>query len=172
MKRALVLWFTGLSGSGKTTISREAARILEERGRSCLMLDGDEVRSRIHHHLGFSREDIVKNNGLIMRLCEEERSRYDFIFVPIISPFASSRQQAREILGDGFAEVYIECGAEELKRRDPKGLYEKSRKGQIKNLIGFSEELPYEAPVSPEITLRTDKLPLNECVNALIQFIK
>src|SRR3989338_3709022 len=107
MKRALVFWFTGLSGSGKSTVADGVKPLLEKAGYKTIVLDGDEVRRRHATSLGFSEEDIKKNNSLIVGLCEETRQKYDVILVPIISPYAASRQEAKKRLGDGFYEIYF-----------------------------------------------------------------
>ena len=106
MKDALIFWFTGLSGSGKTTIASAAKTLLEEDGYSVLILDGDDVRNRLHTYLGFSREDIIKNNSQIVDLCLKYRKNYDIIMVPIISPYKTSRYYAYKKLNPGFYEVY------------------------------------------------------------------
>ena len=101
-----VAWFTGLSGAGKTTIANRAAEILTNRGYHVMTLDGDVVRSRLHRHLGYSREDIEENNRLIAGLCKESMGDYDVILVPIISPFCVSRDSARRMLGSAFVDSY------------------------------------------------------------------
>src|SRR4051812_21104912 len=98
MTKALVFWFTGLSGAGKTTIALDLQKRLKAGGRSVLILDGDDVRKCLHVHLGFSPEDIRKNNALIVQLCQEQRAHHDINFVPIISPYRDSRANARALL--------------------------------------------------------------------------
>src|SRR3989344_3606299 len=132
-----VLWFTGLSGSGKSTITKILIRKLNEKGYSFKVFDGDDIRKRLHNHLGFTAEDIKENNGLIMELCKKNFGKIDFIIVPIISPFIESRKIARKIFGNSFIEIYVNCPYEECKKRDIKGLYKKAEAGEIEDFIGL-----------------------------------
>ncbi len=146
-----VIWFTGLSGSGKSTIADILIKNLNERGRNYRVFDGDDVRKKLHKHLGFTPEDIKENNRLITGLCREEFGKVDFILVPIISPFKESRKMAREEFGEDFVEIYINCPYEECRKRDVKGLYAKAESGELKNFIGL--HVPYEKPDRPEIEI-------------------
>lgn len=166
-----IAWFTGLSGSGKTTIAKRAAEILTHSGYQVMTLDGDMVRSRLHRHLGYSRADIEENNRLIAGLCKESMSDFDVILVPIISPFRESRKAAREVLGDAFAEVYVYASLHEVQRRDPSGLYEKERQGQLPGLIGVAKEVPYEPPASPKLLLDTERDDAESCSNQLVEYL-
>ena len=107
LKRAIVFWFTGLSGSGKSTLAQGLFNSLIKEGFKVLILDGDDLRNQVHRHLGFTPEDIRKNNELIVGLCEKKRNEYDFILVPIISPYRDSRANARFKLAPDFNEIYI-----------------------------------------------------------------
>ena len=118
MRRALVFWFTGLSGSGKSSVAAAVRDRLCADGAKVLILDGDDVRARIHRHLGFSEADIRENNRLIAGLCDESRADYDVILVPIISPYAESRAAARAALAPGFYEIYCTAGLDIVARRD------------------------------------------------------
>lgn len=155
MRRALVFWFTGLSGAGKSTVAEQVRGRLKAEGRAVLVLDGDDVRARFHRHLGFSEADIRENNALIARLCEENRALFDVILVPIISPFAESRALARATLAPGFYEVHCTAGLDIVARRDTKGLYAKARAGAIDNLIGVSPGARYDVPGDPDLRLDT-----------------
>ena len=108
--KAFVLWFTGLSGSGKTSIAKSIKLIVEDQGKKVLILDGDKIRDKKHKDLGFSPRDIKLNNSLIAELCLKNIYKYDLILVPIISPFRDSRFHAKELLGNRFKEVYIQLG--------------------------------------------------------------
>ncbi|MDD5699614.1 MAG: adenylyl-sulfate kinase [Candidatus Nanoarchaeia archaeon] len=168
---AKVLWFTGLSGSGKTSISEKLHEFLVSRNKKVLILDGDVIRNTLHKNLGFSPEDIRENNKLISEICASEQGNYDFILVPIISPFADSRIKARSLLGDGFIEIHINCPLETCMKRDVKGLYKKALAGEVDNFIGISENVPYETPTNPDIRIDTDKEEIEKSVQKLISFL-
>jgi len=163
-----VLWFTGLSGSGKTTIASRIACTLGERGARVTMLDGDTVREQFKVQLGFSREDIRENNRRIAELAKEESARFNVVIVSIISPYAEDRTMARSIIGKGFVEVFINASLEACMARDTKGLYGRAQRGEMDNLIGFSPSNPYEAPINPDIEIKTDELSIEQ---AIIQII-
>jgi adenylylsulfate kinase len=167
-----VLWFTGLSGSGKTTIADALERALIDDKNKVAILDGDVVRTTLHKNLGFSREDIRENNRLIAELAKEKQKENDFVLVPIISPYREDREIARRMIGEGFVEVYINCSLDECRKRDPKGLYKKVDKGEIKNFIGVAESNPYEAPTNPDVELRTGECTAEECVQDILRFLK
>ena len=166
-----VAWFTGLSGAGKSIIASRAAQILGERGRKVLVLDGDIVRADPDRRLGFSPEDIRENNRRIARQCVEDLHEYDVILVPIISPFRDSRAGARKELGEGFVEVYVQASLDEVRRRDPKGLYRKVSRGELAGFIGIAEEVPYEAPEAPELVLDTEKHDPEACAARLAEYL-
>ena len=155
MRRALVFWFTGLSGAGKSTVAAAVRDRLVAGGAAVLILDGDDVRARFHRHLGFSEADIRENNRLIALLCEENRAGHDAILVPVISPFAESRAAARALLAPGFYEVYCTAGLQVVTRRDTKGLYARARNGELSNLIGYSPGARYDVPADPDLRLDT-----------------
>lgn len=167
-----VLWFTGLSGSGKSTIADNVSRILKDKCYNVKILDGDVVRNTLHRHLGFSKKDIMLNNKLISELASRYLKEYDIILVPIISPYRISREDARKLLGKYFTEVYIKTSLKECIKRDVKGLYKKALKNEIKNFIGISKNTPYEAPKHPEITIDTEKIGLKDSINKILNYIK
>lgn len=148
-----ILWFTGLSGSGKSTITSILESNFKKLNKTYRVFDGDDVRGKLHKHLGFTPKDIIENNRLIMELCRGELGKVDYILVPIISPFAKSRDMARRIFGNNFFEIYINCSYEECKKRDVKGLYAKADSGSLKNFIGL--HIPYEPPKNPEIKINS-----------------
>lgn len=164
-------WFTGLSGSGKTTIALRASEILKDAGKTVLILDGDIIRSQIHKHLGFSPEDIRENNRLIIGLGKEAMTNHEFVLVPIISPFLDSRDAARHVFGKTFVEVYIHATLSEVMSRDPKGLYQEALKTGRTNIIGLSEELPYQMPTNPELVLDTCEHDQETCSKNLAEYL-
>jgi bifunctional enzyme CysN/CysC len=153
-QKPAVLWFTGLSGSGKSTIANILERRLNAAGRHTYLLDGDNVRHGLNRDLGFTEEDRVEN---IRRVAEVARLMADaglIVLVSFISPFRAERRLARERLEEGeFVEIFVDTPFEECARRDPKGLYARALRGEIKNFTGVDS--PYEAPEHPEIHLRT-----------------
>ena len=169
-QRGMMLWFTGLSGSGKSTVAIALERELHSRGLLCRILDGDNIRSGINNNLGFSAEDRVEN---IRRIAEVGRLFVDTGIITIaafISPNNQLREMAAEIIGkDDFVEVFVSTPLEECEKRDVKGLYAKARRGEIKNFTGISA--PFEAPEHPDITLDTSKLPVEESVKILLDYV-
>ena len=169
--KAAVLWFTGLSGSGKSTIAREVERRLFERGLQTMMLDGDQVRHGLSGDLGFSpydRKENIRRIGEVARLFFEQGS---LTLCTFVSPYTEDRDRVRGLLPEGrFIEVHVDCDIEVLKERDPKGLYERAENGEIENFTGVSA--PYEAPESPEIRLETDEQDIDSCVDAVIQMLE
>ncbi len=169
-QRGMMLWFTGLSGSGKSTVAIALERELHSRGLLCRILDGDNIRSGINNNLGFSAEDRVEN---IRRIAEVGRLFVDTGIITIaafISPNNQLREMAAEIIGKyDFVEVFVSTPLEECEKRDVKGLYAKARRGEIKNFTGISA--PFEAPEHPDITLDTSKLPVEESVKILLDYV-
>ena len=169
-QRGMMLWFTGLSGSGKSTVAIALERELHSRGLLCRILDGDNIRSGINNNLGFSAEDRVEN---IRRIAEVGRLFVDTGIITIaafISPNNQLREMAAEIIGkDDFVEVFVSTPLEECEKRDVKGLYAKAQCGEIKNFTGISA--PFEAPEHPDITLDTSKLPVEASVKILLDYV-
>lgn len=166
-----VIWFTGLSGSGKTTIAIKVKEKLELMGKNVKIIDGDAIRNTRHEHLGFTRNDIKENNRLIAELAKNNRKDFDFILVPIISPYREDRKMARLIIGQNFIELFTNSSLKKCIARDVKGLYKKAMSGEINNFIGVSELNPYEAPNSHDIEINTEKLGVEESVEELINKI-
>ena len=169
-QRGLMVWFTGLSGSGKSTIAIALERELHKRGLLCRILDGDNIRSGISNNLGFSPEDRVEN---IRRIAEVGKLFVEtgvITLAAFISPNNDLRKMAADIIGkDSFMEVYVSTPIEECERRDVKGLYARARKGEIKDFTGVSA--PFEAPENPDLTLDTSKLSVEESVKLLLEKI-
>ena len=153
-QKAAVVWFTGLSGSGKSTVANHLEKLLHAEGRHTYMLDGDNVRHGLNKDLGFTAEDRVEN---IRRVAEVAKLMTDaglIVLVSFISPFRSERQLARDLMVEGeFIEVFVDTPIEECARRDPKGLYKKAMRGELANFTGISS--PYETPENPEVHLKT-----------------
>ena len=138
---------------------------LEQIGKVIDILDGDVIRNLLHSDLGFSREDIRENNRLIAELVKKRINNFDFILVPIISPYKNDRIMAKSIIGDkNFIELFVKTPIEECIARDPKGLYKKVMSGEINNFIGFSEFNPYEKPLSADIEVDTSEASISEVV--------
>ncbi len=167
-----VAWFSGLSGSGKTSIAERTSEILRKDGERVTILDGDAVRNNEHRHLGFTTADIKENNRLIALMCLHHMSEYDVILVPIISPFRESREAAKQTLGKAFAEVYVKASLEEVMRRDPKGHYRKVREGELPGFIGVDGGVPYEPPLTPDLILDTESYKMEECASQLAGFCR
>ncbi|WP_057912932.1 adenylyl-sulfate kinase [Peribacillus muralis] len=165
-----VLWFTGLSGSGKSTIANAVAKELYNRSIRSYVLDGDNIRHGLNKDLGFSEADRTEN---IRRIGEVSKLFVDsgqFVLTAFISPFRADRQIVRDLLEEGeFIEVYIKCPIEECEVRDPKGLYDKARKGIIKDFTGIDS--PYEEPEQPELILESSLYSVEECVEQVISFL-
>jgi adenylylsulfate kinase len=171
MKRAFVFWFTGLSGSGKTTIVDRVVEHFSKMGKTCIVFDGDAVRKDINRHLSFCPEDIRENNRIIAELCQGEMDKCDFIFVPIISPFQESRDRARNVLGSTFFLIYCHASLAAVMRRDPKGLYRKALSGEIDNFIGYHENVPYQPPTNADLVLDTQSEDVGISIGKIINFI-
>jgi bifunctional enzyme CysN/CysC len=152
------VWFTGLSGSGKSTISNEVARLLAQQGRAAYLLDGDNLRFGLNGDLGFdraSREENVRRVGEVARLMADAGVA---ALVPVISPYRDGRDRVRELheaAGLRFLEVFVDTPIEECEQRDPKGLYAKARAGELKGFTGIDD--PYEPPLRPDLVLHTTR---------------
>lgn len=169
--KSATLWFTGLSGSGKSTISVELEKALFERKKHAFRLDGDNVRHGLNKNLGFSPEDRQEN---IRRIGEVSKLMVDAGLITItafISPYREDRDNVRAMLDDNeFIEIYTQCSVEECERRDPKGLYKKARTGEIPEFTGISA--PYEEPRNPEITIDTEQLDVKDAVRQILNYLE
>ncbi|HLP19535.1 MAG TPA: adenylyl-sulfate kinase [Chitinophagales bacterium] len=168
-QHGLVLWFTGLSGSGKSTIAKGVEEQLHRDGYFAVVLDGDNVRTGINNNLGFSDEDRKENIRRIAEVAKLFVANGVVVICSFVSPTAEIREQARNIIGDAdFREVFINTPIEECERRDVKGLYAKARNGEIKDFTGISA--PFEAPVSPALEVLTQSKTIEQSVNEVVAF--
>ncbi len=170
LNKGLTLWLTGLSGSGKSTITRALVKRLRGLGPEIPLeiLDGDEVREHLCKDLGFSKEDRLTNIERIAFLAGKISKHGVLVIVPVIAPYAEARASART-LSENFVEVFVKAKLETVIDRDVKGLYKKALSGEIKNFTGISD--PYEEPEKPDILIETDKLNVDESVDNIIKFL-
>jgi adenylylsulfate kinase len=170
-QHGLVVWFTGLSGAGKSTIAVELEKKLLERKKSVYRLDGDNVRHGLNSDLGFSPEDRNENIRRIAEVAALFKDAGLVTLASFISPYKKTRDFARKCAGEGrFMEVYVKADVETCAERDPKGLYEKAMKGEIKNFTGVSA--PYEVPENPELVVDTAELSIEETVKKVLKAIE
>ncbi|MCY8146363.1 adenylyl-sulfate kinase [Bacillus inaquosorum] len=169
--KSSILWLTGLSGSGKSTIANAAARELFEQGYQVIVLDGDNIRHGLNKDLGFSdgdRKENIRRIGEVAKLFVQQGT---IVITAFISPFREDREQVRQLVEAGeFNEVYIKCDLDICEQRDPKGLYKKARNGEIPFFTGIDS--PYEEPEAPELVLDSGQHDREECKNQLIEFVK
>jgi adenylyl-sulfate kinase len=158
MTQGFTVWFTGLSGAGKTTLSERLAALLLERGHKVEVLDGDVVRTHLSKGLGFSREDRDTNIRRIGFVCKLLSRNGVVVLAAAISPYRAARDEVRQEVGR-FVEVFVTCPIETLVRRDVKGLYARALRGEIENFTGVSD--PYEPPLQPEVVVQTDRETLD-----------
>jgi len=169
-QKPCILWFTGLSGSGKSTIANAVELKLNELNKHTYLLDGDNIRLGLNKGLSFSDEDRIEN---IRRIGEVSKLFVDsgtIVLTAFISPFIKDRKIVKELVNkDEFIEVYIDTPLNICESRDPKGLYEKARNGDIPNFTGISS--PYEEPIEAEIHIKTDKIGIEECAQKIIKYL-
>ncbi|MEC0533121.1 adenylyl-sulfate kinase [Bacillus spizizenii] len=169
--KSSILWLTGLSGSGKSTIANAAARGLFEQGYQVIVLDGDNIRHGLNKDLGFSDEDRKENIRRIGEVAKLFVQQGTIVITAFISPFREDREQVRHLVEAGeFNEVYIKCDLDICEQRDPKGLYKKARNGEIPFFTGIDS--PYEEPDAPELVLDSGQHDREACKNQLIEFVK
>jgi adenylylsulfate kinase len=171
-QKGATIWFTGLSGSGKSTIAVALERALFGMGKLSYRLDGDNVRLGINKNLGFSEEDRKENIRRIGEVAKLFGDAGTISLSSFISPYKADRDEVRKLHQDAglnFVEVFVDCSLKVAEERDPKGLYKKARAGEIKNFTGIDD--PYEAPVNPEIHLKTDEMTLEDEVITVIEYL-
>lgn len=168
---SFVLWFTGLSGSGKSTIANAVEKVLFQQGLKTYALDGDNIRSGINKRLSFTEEDRNEN---LRRIAEVAKLFVDAGIITLaafISPLERDREMLKNIIGkDNFVEIFINTSIEECERRDIKGLYKKARAGEIKDFTGISA--PYESPKHPDLVFQTEKEKIEDIVNKVVTFVQ
>ena len=168
--KSRVLWLTGLSGSGKSTIANATEKLLFDEGFQTYILDGDNVRMGLNKDLGFSPEHRTENIRRITEVAKLFADSGSLVLTAFISPYLEDRLQAREIIGqEDFIEIYIKADLSVCESRDPKGLYKKARAGEIKGFTGI--DAPYEAPKNPELIIESDKYDVDTCAEKIVDFL-
>ena len=168
--KSRVLWFTGLSGSGKSTVANAAEKILYDMGLQTYVLDGDNVRMGLNKDLGFSHEDRTENIRRITEVANLFADSGSIILTAFISPYRDDRDSAREIIGnEDFIEVFVSADLSVCEERDTKGLYKKARAGEIKGFTGI--DAPYEEPINPELVVETDKNDIEACAQIVVEYL-
>ena len=171
MHKSGVLWFTGLSGSGKSTLANVVDVRLHELRMRSYVLDGDNIRHGLNKDLGFSMEDRIENIRRIGEVAKLFVDSGQIVSTAFISPLRGEREQARSLFEEGeFIEIFVDCPLSICERRDPKGLYRKARRGEIYDFTGIDS--PYEAPVNPELTIKTYGSTIRECADQVIAYLK
>ncbi len=170
-QKGCVLWFTGLSGSGKSTIANEVECALNQRGYHTYLLDGDNLRHGLNRDLGFSYEDRVENIRRVAEVAKLFVEAGIIVLVAFISPFLKEREKAKEIIGrDNFIEIFVDTPLEECIKRDPKGLYRKAINGEITKFTGIDS--PYEPPENPDIHIKTMEMSVEHSVKLILNFLE
>ncbi len=167
-RKGLVVWFTGLPGSGKTTVARRVADMLRARGYDVEVLDGDWVRKTISFDAGFTREERRKHLLRVAWIARLLARHGVLVLCSFVSPYRDVRAEIRKIVEEEvpFIEVYVKCSLEECMRRDPKGLYKKALRGEIKHMTGLDD--PYEEPLNPDVVIDTEHWSVEECASKVL----
>ena len=168
--KGFVVWFTGIPGSGKTTLARMLRERLSSMGLCVEHLDGDEVRPWLSPEAGFSREDRLRHLRRVAFVTHLLSRNGVVVLASFVSPYREARDLARELNGDRFVEVYVKCPVEVAVERDPKGLYRKALKGEIKNMTGIQDV--YEEPPNPEVVVETDRETPEESLEKILGFLR
>ena len=168
--KSRVLWFTGLSGSGKSTVANATEKLLHDMGLQTYILDGDNVRIGLNKDLGFSPEDRTENIRRITEVAKLFADSGSIVLTAFISPYREDRDKAREsISNDDFIEVFVSADLSVCEQRDPKGLYKKARAGEIKGFTGI--DAPYEEPLNPELIVETDKNDIEASAQIVVDYL-
>jgi len=167
--QAAAIWLTGIPASGKTTISILLKDHLQKQNMPAIILDGDEIRKTISKDLGFSPEDRKEHNIRVIEIAKLLVKNNFTVIIPLISPYRETRDLARKEIPN-FVEVYVKASLDTCIKRDPKGLYQKAKSGEIKNMTGLQS--PYEEPEKPELVLDTEKYSATECLDDIISKLK
>lgn len=169
--KGAVLWFTGLSACGKSTIANAVDHKLHQKGVHTFVLDGDNIRMGLNKNLGFSAEDRAENIRRIGEVAKLFASAGNIALTAFISPYRADRDKVREMLPPGeFVEIFVDASLETCEKRDPKGLYKKARAGEIKNFTGISD--PYEAPAKPELVLDSNTKGIDELTDEVVAYLQ
>ncbi|MDB5274185.1 MAG: cysC [Chitinophagaceae bacterium] len=168
-QKGIVLWFVGLSGSGKSTVAKALEHDLHQSGKITMLLDGDNLRTGINNNLGFSEADRKENIRRAAEVAKLFANNGIITICSLISPTEEIRSMAKEIVGKDYFEVFINCPLEICEQRDVKGLYQKARRGEIKNFTGIDS--PFEYPTHPSIEVHTDLASLEECKNDILRAV-
>ena len=168
--KSRVIWFTGLSGSGKSTVANATEKLLHDMGLHTYILDGDNVRMGLNKDLGFSPQDRTENIRRITEVAKLFADAGSIVLTAFISPYREDRDNARTIIGDNdFIEIFISADLSVCELRDPKGLYKKARSGEIKGFTGI--DAPYEEPINPELVVETDKYNIEDCAQIVVKYL-
>lgn len=168
-KKGFVLWFTGFSASGKSTLADKVVEILNHNGNQLERLDGDEVRKHLTSDLGFSKKDREENIRRIGFVAELLSRNNVGVIASFISPYRKQRQELRDMVTN-YIEIFVDAPLAVCEARDPKGMYKKARAGEIKLFTGIDD--PYEAPENPEIHVKTDELSVEECAEMILKYLR
>ncbi len=168
--RGACLWFTGLSGSGKSTTAEALVPLLEARGRTVTMLDGDVVRTHLTQGLGFSREDRDTNVRRVGYVASEVVRHGGLVVAALVSPYRDTRAEVRDMVGEGYIEVFVDTPLQVVEERDVKGWYAKARAGEVKEFTGVSD--PYEPPLDPELTLLTTDTTAEANAQLVLEYLE
>ena len=167
---AKIIWLTGLSGAGKTTLCAKIREYLKY-NQKCLVIDGDIFRKK-NKQFSFSKKSIIENNFKIINYCKKNFNKYDYILVSVISPLKRTRNYAFKIFKESYYEIYVFANLKTLINRDTKGLYELAKRGLINNLIGYKSKVNYEKSDHEYLRINTNIFSLNQCVKKIIKYIK
>ena len=167
---AKIIWLTGLSGVGKTTLSRKINNFLKY-NKKCLIIDGDTFRKK-NKQFSFSKKNITKNNLQIINFCKKKFNKYDYIIVSVIAPLKKTRKYAYKIFKQNYFEIYLFASVKTLEKRDTKGLYALSKKGLINNLIGYRSKINYEKSEHKHLRINTNILSLKDSLTRILSYVK
>ena len=170
-KNPKIIWFTGLSGVGKTTISNNLFRLLKKKKYKVLKLDGDQFRKKLKNTKNFSKQSIEKNNMMIINFIKKKQFEYEFFLVSVISPLLKTRMKARKTFKKNYYEIQVFCKIKTLVARDTKGLYKKAIEKKLNNLIGFNSKIKYQKSNYKVIKIDTDKLSVNKSTKIVLNSI-
>ncbi|MBT5400839.1 adenylyl-sulfate kinase [bacterium] len=173
-KNFSILWLTGMSGSGKSTLAFYIKKMCKENGYKVKIIDGDDVRDKDEKKLGFGYEDVLRNNLRIAEFCLDLKNKgVEIVIVPVISPYEKVRKKVKDMLSPFLHLIYIKANINSLKERDTKGLYLAADRGEIDNLIGYSDINPYDEPYEPSIIIETDNdISLDKSKKKLFEYVK